>query len=480
VTGNVSSRPCGKSRQPDFPAACATLESRMTHISGFERSQLLLLPEAVDDYFGPDNPVRFIDAFVDGLDLAGAGFRRVEPKATGRPGYAPGDLLKLYIYGYLNRVRSSRRLEMECHRNIEVIWLLRSLKPDFKTIADFRSGNRAAFRAVFRQFTLLCRDLNLFGRELLAVDGTRIKAVNNKDRKNSLEKFIKAVAKRLDEYLRRLDESDGEEAATDGSRTKNFAEKIAALGEKRGRYGALLTDLERSGESQISLTDPDSRAMAAHTKVAVGYNIQVAVDSKNKVIVDQEVTNQVIDMGLLTQTAEPARAILEVATIDVVADRGTFKIEDLAACEKAGMTPYVPKPQRGSSVSNGFFRKDEFCYDAARDAFICPAGQVLSTRTESKLRELTKIDFRNRAACLVCAIKSRCTKDYRKVSRLENEAVLDRMAARRKARPAILDRRREMVAHPFGSIKQWISQGAFLMKGLDNVRGLVQSDRARL
>ena len=220
--------------------------------------------------------------------------------------------------------------------------------------------------------------------------------------------------------------------------------------------------------------------MAAHTKVAVGYNIQVAVNSKNKVIVDQEVTNQVIDMGLLTQTAEPARAILEVATIDVVADRGTFKIEDLAACEKAGMTPYVPKPQRGSSVSNGFFRKDEFCYDAARDAFICPAGQVLSTRTESKLRELTKIDFRNRAACLVCAIKSRCTKDYRKVSRLENEAVLDRMAARRKARPAILDRRREMVAHPFGSIKQWISQGAFLMKGLDNVRGLVQSDRARL
>ena len=223
----------------------------MTHISGFERSQLLLLPEAVDDYVVADNPVRFIDAFVDGLDLAAAGFKRVTPKVTGRPGYAPGDLLKLYIYGYLNRVRSSRRLEAECHRNIEVIWLLRTLKPDFKTIADFRSDNRAAFRAVFRQFTLLCRELNLFGRELLAVDGTRIKAVNNKDRnftKNSLEKFIKAVDKRLDEYLRRLDESDVEEAATDGSRTKNLAEKIAALREKRGRYGALLTELEQSGE----------------------------------------------------------------------------------------------------------------------------------------------------------------------------------------------------------------------------------------
>jgi hypothetical protein len=207
--------------------------------------------------------------------------------------------------------------------------------------------------------------------------------------------------------------------------------------------------------------------LAAHTRVAVGYNIQVAVDAKNKMIVDQEVTNQVVDMGLLTQTVEPARAILEVETIDVVANRGYFKIE---ACEKAGMTPYVPKPQRGSSVSNGFFRKDEFRYDAGRDAFICPAGQVLSTRYESKLRELTKIDYSNRAACLVCAIKSRCTKNYRKVSRLENEAVLDRMAARLKARPGILHRRRDMVEHPFVSIKQWMNQGAFLMKGLDNVR----------
>src|ERR1700704_3236768 len=205
----------------------------MTHMPVHQRSQMFLLPESVDDYVGVDNPVRFIDVFVDELDLAAAGFRRVEPKATGRPGYAPADLLKLYIYGYLNRVRSSRRLEAECHRNIEVIWLLRTLKPDFKTIADFRSDNRAAFRAVFRQFTLLCRELNLFGRELLAVDGTRIKAVNNKDRnftKNSLEKFIKAVDKRLDEYLRRLDESDVEEAATDGSGTKNLAEKIEAPG----------------------------------------------------------------------------------------------------------------------------------------------------------------------------------------------------------------------------------------------------------
>jgi transposase len=446
----------------------------MTHIFGFERSQLLLLPEAVDDYVGADNPVRFIDAFVDGLDMAVAGFRRVEPKATGRPGYAPADLLKLYIYGYLNRVRSSRRLEMESHRNIEVIWLLRSLKPDFKTIADFRRDNRAAFRSVFREFVLLCRRLDLYGRELLAVDGTRIKAVNNKDRnftRNSLQDFIRAADERLDDYLRRLDEGDIEEGGTGGgARTKNLAEKIEALRQKRGRYGAMLAELERTGENQISLTDPDSRAMAAHTKVAVGYNAQVAVDAKNKMIVDQDVTNQVVDMGLLTQTAEPARAILEVATIDVVADRGYFKIEDIAACEKAGMTPYVPKPQRGSSVSNSFFRKDEFCYDAARDAYICPAGQTLKPFRHGRLRDLKKIDYGNPKACRACPLRARCTNGIRSVSRIENEDALDRMAQRLAARPDILDRRREIVEHPFGSIKQWMNQGAFLMRGVDNVR----------
>jgi transposase len=275
----------------------------MTHIGGFERGQLLLLPEAVDDYVEVDNPVRFIDAFVDGLDLEDAGFARVEAKATGRPGYAPGDLLKLCIYGYLNRVRSSRRLEREAGRNIEVIWLLRGLKPDFKTIADFRRDNRGAFKSVFRQFVLLCRRLDLYGRELLAVDGTRIKAVNNKDRnftRSSLQAFIRAAAERLNEYLERLDHGDVEDGATSGGArtTKNLAEKIAALGEKRSRYQAMLAQLDRTGKDQISLTDPNSRAMAAHTKVGVGYNIQIVVDAKNKPIVEQAVTNQVVDMGL--------------------------------------------------------------------------------------------------------------------------------------------------------------------------------------
>ena len=446
----------------------------MTHIAGLERDQLLLLPEAVDDYVGSDNPVRFIDAFVDGLDLTAAGFLRVEAKAMGRPGYAPGDLLKLYIYGYLNRVRSSRRLETECHRNIEVLWLLRTLKPDFKTIADFRRDNRAAFRAVFRQFVLLCRRLDLYGRELPAVDGTRIKAVNNKDRnftRSSLREFIRRADEWLEDYLKRLDEGDVEDGATGGgARTKNLAEKIAALNEKRGRYQAMLAQLDRTGEDQISLTDPDSRAMAAHTKVGVGYNVQVAVDAKNKLIVEQAVTNQVVDMGLLTETSEPAREILGVETIDVVADRGYFKIEDIEACEQAGCVPHVAKPQRGSSVREGLFRKDEFRYDAGLDAYVCPAGKLLTPIRRGRMRDLERTDYGNPKACRACQLRPRCTNGARSVFRLENEDVLDRMAERLKARPAILDRRREVVEHPFGSIKQWMYQGAFLMRGLANVR----------
>src|ERR1019366_2084041 len=218
---------------------------------------------------------------------------------------------------------------------------------------------------------------------------------------------------------------------------------------KRGRYAAMLGELERTGESQISQTDPDSRAMAAHTKVGVGYNIQVAVDAKNKMIVEQAVTNQVVDMGLLKETAEPAREILGVETIDVVADRGYFKSEDIEACEKAGLTPYVPRPQRGSSASHGFFRKDEFRYDAERDAYVCPAGTSLTPVRHGRLRDLKKIDYGNPKACRDCPLRARCTNDVRSVSRLENEDALDRMAERLKARPEILDRRRETVEHPF-------------------------------
>jgi len=421
----------------------------MTHIAGHDRSQTLLLPEALDDYVGHDNPVRFIDAFVDGLDLAAAGFIRQTPNSTGRPGYAPADLLKLYIYGYLNRVRSSRRLEAETYRNLEVIWLLRHLKPDFKTIADFRRDNRKAFRLIFRQFVVLCRQLDLFGRELIAVDGTRLKAVNNKRRnftRASLTKYIRLADAKLDDYLQRLDTSDASEATASGTRIKNLAEKIAAIRERQARCKEMLAELDRTGESQISLTDPDSRAMATHTRVAVGYNAQVAVDAKHKLIVEQQVTNQVADMGLLTPTAEPAKAALGVETIAVVADRGYFKIEDIEACEKAGMETYVPRPQRGPAVRGGFYRKDEFNYEPATDSFLCPAGQRLGVYSLSLLRGLKRTKYVNRIACRDCRLCAQCTgNSFRLVSRLENEAVLDRMEARIARRPEIFDRRRETV-----------------------------------
>lgn len=452
----------------------------MAHLSGTDRAQLLLLPEAVDDYVGPDNPVRFIEAFVDGLDLAAAGFVRVAAKETGRPGYDPADLLKLYVYGYINRVRSSRRLEAEAHRNIEVIWLLRRLKPDFRTIADFRRVNRSVFKQVFREFVILCRQLDLFGRELLAVDGTRIKAVNNKNRnftRGALTKFINEADEKLADYMKRLDEGDAQEEKASGNgggsgrSDGKLAEKIAAIKGKRDRHKALLDELDRTGEDQISLTDPDARAMARMTKVGVGYNIQLAVDVKHKLIAEQEVCNQVLDMGLLATTVEAAMDTLGVDRIEAVADRGYFKIEDIEACEKAGITAYVPKPIRGPAVADGFFSKEEFRYDPDKDIYLCPADQVLSPRHFGKSRDNVKIDYVNRDACKACHLRERCTRSFRRVSRLENEAVLDRMTTRLAERPDILDQRRESVEHPFGTIKQWMYQGAFLMRRLENVKG---------
>jgi len=434
---------------------------------------MLLLPERVEDYVGADNPVRFIDAFVDELDLQAAGFARVQSEATGRPGYHPTDLLKLYIYGYLNRVRSSRRLEVECNRNIEVIWLLRHLKPDFKTIADFRRDNRAAFKQVFREFVLLCRQLDMFGRELLAVDGTRIKAVNAKDRnftKTGVTKAIKEADERLERYLKQMDDSDEDDGPPPSGGNGKLADKIAKLKAKQDHHKALLKEMNTTGQSQISLSDPDARYQSGKVKAGVSYNVQIAVDCKHKLIVEQEVCTQVGDLGLLAKTAEPARVILGVDEINVVADRGYFKIEDIEACENTGLVAYVAKPQRGPAVREGFYAKDVFYYNVDKDQYICPAGAVLLPMYESKVRGNRKIDYCNRKACRICNLRAKCTNDFRRVSRLENEAVLDRMAVRVKAHPEIMNERRNSVEHPFGSIKQWMGQGAFLMRRLKNVR----------
>ena len=303
---------------------------------------MLLLPESLDDYVGPANPVRFIEAFVNELDLGGAGFVRAIPKSTGRPGYDPADLLKLYIYGYLNRTRSSRRLEAETYRNIEVIWLLKRLQPDFKTITHFQRDNRKAFKQVFREFVLLCRQLDMFGRELLAVDGTRIKAVNNKNRnftKGSRKKLLEQSDERLNKYLTDLDARDVDEEGVSGAAQIDHLEmKIANIRDRRDRLQRHLAQLEQSGEGQISLTKPDARAMARMTKVGVGYNIQIAVDDKHKLIAGQIVTNKVLDYGHLADTAQAAEDLLGVEKIDVVADRSYFQAEDIEACEQAGIT----------------------------------------------------------------------------------------------------------------------------------------------
>lgn len=425
----------------------------MAHISGDDRSQLLLLLDSVDDYVGPDNVVRFIDAFVDGLNLQAAGFGRVQPKATGRPGYDPADLLKLYIYGYLNRVRSSRRLEVETRRNIEVIWLLRRLTPDFKTIADFRRDNRSAFRQVFREFVVLCREHN-FTKAKLA------RAMADSD-------------ERLARYLKQLDDADKDEKdSPEGNTVEKLQEKIAAIHERRERLEGHGKALAESGEDQISLTDPDARAMHSSSRIGVDYNIQIAVDTKHKLIAEQQVHNKVSDLGLLAETAAAARENLGVDKIDAVADRGYFKIEDIEACEAASIVPYVPKPQRGPAVAKGFFTKDQFRYDAKADTYTCPGGESLRRASSRPVRDGVRLfNYINVPACKTCALKARCTDaGSHKVTRYENEAVLERMDERLAAQPGVLDERRESVEHPFGSVKQWMGQGAFLTRRLENVR----------
>ena len=325
----------------------------MGHISGEDRSQLLLLPDAVDDYVGPDNPVRFIDAFVDSLDLEETGFQRVRPNDKGRPGYDPADLLKLYIYGYLNRVRSSRRLEVETHRNLEVIWLLRQLRPDFKTIADFRRDNRSAFRQVFREFVRLCRELDLYGRELIAVDGTRIKAVNNRDRnftRATLKRDLQRIDDQLERYLEQMNEADANAASGGGNSVADLQDKIASIRKRKETLEGHRQKLDETGEAQLSLTDPDSRSMHSGTRVGVGYNVQLAVDSKHNLIAEQQVHSKVSDLGLLAETATAARQNLAVDEIDAVADGGYYKIEDMEDCEAGGITPFVPKPDRSPAT----------------------------------------------------------------------------------------------------------------------------------
>jgi transposase len=446
----------------------------MRYIEGTPREQKLLFPESIDEYITTDNPVRFVDAFVDSLDLAAVGFERATVAATGRPPYAPGDLLKLYIYGYLNRVRSSRKLEQECHRNVEVMWLLGKLKPDHKTIADFRKDNRQAFKEVFKAFCLLCRELELFGGELMAIDGSKFKAVNNRQRnftKTKVKKYLQELETRIDGYLQELDEADVQAPVANEHSTDQLQAKIEQLQVRQEKYQGYLTQMEERGDSQLSLTDPDSRSMPKSPKAPVAYNVQTAVDSKHHLMVAQEVTNVVTDRNQLSPMALEAKAMLGIEEGKVVADRGYSHGQELKTCMQAGLEPYVPRPETSANRKLGLYGKEQFHYDADSDTYRCPAGQTLTFRFDT-VEKGRHIRYYQTSACGRCPLKERCTrnKQGRRITRWIHEEIIEQTQQRVAANPEMMKQRKQIVEHPFGTIKHWWDQGHFLMCGLEKVR----------
>jgi transposase len=446
----------------------------MSYVEGESRAQRVLFPEALDDYISEDNVVRFIDAFVDGLEMEELGFDRTAAKETGRPPYDPGDLLKLYIYGYVNRIRTGRTLERECHRNVELMWLMRKLRPDFKTITEFRKDNRQAFKGVFRQFVLLCKGLGLLGGEWVAVDGSKFKAVNSGGRnftKKKLERRLKELDHKVEQYLDEMDRSDRSEQDSRIDK-EELKQKIEKLKERKGRYEELLKELNRSGQSQVSLTDPDSRAMALTPRGEVSYNVQTAVDSKYHLIVAQEVTNEGLDNHQLFTMAQGAKEILGQHEIDVVADMGYYSHEEFKSCEAAGIKAYVAKPLNSKNTAHGLFGKEKFVYEPQSDCYVCPNQERLTFRFQSRESKNKKFRYYWTVACLSCPIKARCTtnKQFRRIKRWEHEAIAERVQQRVWANPLVMKLRQQIVEHPFGTMKFWNDQRHFLMKGLAKVR----------
>jgi transposase len=452
------------------------------HIRGLDRDQIQMLPPCVEDYVPAGAAVRFIDAYVDGLDLLKLGFARSRPSATGRPAYHPGDLLKLYVYGYLHRIRSSRRLEAEAARNLEVIWFLRALRPDFKTIADFRKDNRAAFKGVFREFNLLCRKLELFGAELVAIDGSKFKALNNPQRHfnaEQLREVLQRIDERIDGYLRELDTHDQEAATSSSSRGEDgtaLQEKIERLRQSRAGHATLLEGMEQSGQNEVSLTDADARMM--HDKqrggYMPGYNVQAAVDTRHDLIIAQEVVQSANDRGQLAAMAVAAKEELQVTALAVVADKGYHEAMQLEACEQAGIEAYVPAQGstsgRSSKDGRAVFGKELFRYDAGADVYHCPGGAQLKRRAQGTCRGKIVLHYANAAACRQCPLKQACTSGKnRDIRRLPNEEVVERAAQRLAQRQDMAVLRRQSVEHVFGTLKEW-GHGAFLMKGLEKVR----------
>lgn len=449
----------------------------MGYIAGVDRDQAVLFPETLDEYVAADNPVRVIDAFVAGLDMAKLGFARSAPAEEGRPGYDPRDLLRLFIYGYLNRTRSSRRLEVETHRNLEVIWLMRKLRPDHKTISIFRREHPEALKKVTREFGLVCQGLDLFGASLVFVDGTKLRAVNGRNRNFTAARLAELVA-RLDEqieaYLALLEAEDSREADQPGATDSALREKIELLKQRKARYEGHQAELTESGERQLSLTDSESRRMKVQGGSEVCYNAQIAVDAKHHLIAAHEVTNEVTDVMQLAPMALAAKEALGVSALEVAADRGYHNGAHVVECEANGVTPLVPSPLWSKNQGRGLFTKQAFAYDEERDAYRCPAGQWLSRCSQMQVKGGRTLHYyANWSACGSCPLRAKCTrsKQGRRIMRTPEEVQVQAMAKRLRERPELMAQRQSSVEHPFGTLKRGWDGGYFLLKGLRRVRG---------
>ncbi len=440
-------------------------------IEGEARTQATLFPERLDDYITEENAVRVIDVFIDSLDLSDLGFKII-PAITGRPAYHPGTMLKLYVYGYLNRIQSSRRLEREAGRNVELMWLLGRLAPDFKTVADFRKDNTKGIRLVCRDFVLICRKLNLFNDAFIAIDGSKFKAVNSRGRnytRKKLKNRFAQIDKSIEQYLKQIISADRLEAPAAKVKTERLESKINKLKKEVERLNKVEAQLEASPDKQISLTDPDARAMRAHTAGMIGYNVQTAVDVKHHLIAAHEVTNEGTDRSQLRNMAAQAKQATGQEQLSVVADRGYYNSTEIKACEDAGIKTYLPKCQTSSNQAKGFFGKHDFIYKPEEDEYLCPGGEIASYRFSRE--EKGKIIRRYWAsACPTCSIKSQCTTGKnRRISRWEHEAVLDSVEERTEQEPERMAARRNTVEHPFGTIKFWMGYTHFQMKTLERV-----------
>ena len=441
-------------------------------IEGEDRRQATLFPESLDEYIAEDSAVRVIDVFIDDLDISGLGFK-TEPADTGRPGYHPKMMLKLYVYGYLNQVQTSRRLEREAQRNVELMWLTGRLAPDFKTIADFRKDYGVAIRLVCREFVMLCRKLELFKDAFVAIDGSKFKAVNTRDRNYTKEKMARRLQQIDESIVRYLGQIESADRVDPGNTDKvdRLQDKISALKEEMQRLKKLETRMLEAPGEQISLTDPDARSMATSGRGSgvVGYNVQTAVDATHHLIVAHEVTNVGNDRSQLYNMASQAKEIIDTDHLRVVADRGYFNGEEILACDEASITTYLPRPQTSGNVKKGMFSKRDFIYHADDDEYECPDGERLEWRCESEEEGQTVHRYWT-SACLDCSIKSWCTSgDYRRITRWEYEEVIEALEARLDHDPGRMRTRRETVEHPFGTIKSWMGSTHFRMKTLPRV-----------